>query len=336
MSGISPAVFLAATVLSGGISGLLVHFLYRHAGRLGMLDQPGHRQSHTVLTATGAGLGIIFALVLASNLVAHYQALNNTWMRVVLPLALLLSVVGWVDDRSSLSAALRFAVQLLVSCALLALLPGWSAEVSWWAWPLGVLAIVWVMNAYNFMDGSHGMAGFQGVFSGLVLFGLFVRADEPGLAVPALALAGVCLGFLPMNFPNARIFMGDSGSVPIGFALAALICLGIGQGAVSIPVGAMVLSIFLVDSSLTLLKRVIAGERWYTAHKQHIYQRLIDQGCSHSQVLLFYQAINLLVVAPVIMLARAYPDLACVLAGSLFLLMTTGWYAASLRLGVRK
>jgi Fuc2NAc and GlcNAc transferase len=247
----------------------------------------------------------------------------------------LLSALGWLDDRRGVSAAIRLAVQVLVSFALLALLSVGLVSLSWWSWLLYALALVGVMNAYNFMDGSNGMAGFQGAFAGLLLAGLYWQAAAPELAVPALLLAAACLGFLPVNFPLARVFMGDSGSVPLGFGLAALIGLGINQGVLSLPVGLMVLGVFLVDSSLTLLKRVFQGERWYTAHKQHVYQRLIAQGWPHSRVLLLYQAINMFLVAPVILLARMYPNLAWTLAGVVFLLLTTGWYLASLRLEVR-
>lgn len=336
MQGAAPGVYLAALALAVSCAALLVDFALRHARSTGMLVTPGERQSHSEPTPTGAGAGLVLAVVIVTMLTGHYSALDEGWRYVVLPCLVLLSAIGWLDDRYPVSALLRLLVQFAVSFTLLAWINHQLADLSWWAWPVGAFGIVWVMNAYNFMDGSHGMAGFQGVFCGLILFWLFLDAGATGLALPALVLAGACLGFLPLNFPAAKIFMGDSGSVPLGFAIAALIGLGISLDALSLPAGALVLSVFLVDSSLTLLKRVFRGERWYTAHNQHVYQRLIDQGWSHSRVLLFYQAINLIVVAPVIILARTYPDLACVLAGATFLLLTTGWYAASLRIGVRK
>lgn len=318
------------------ISLMLVLILARYARSSGMLDLPGTRQSHSEPTPTGAGAGLVAALVMGSVLTNSLMPLAREWMVVVLPAAVLLSALGWLDDRRGVSAAIRLAVQVLVSFALLALLPVGQVSLSWWSWLLCGMALVGVMNVYNFMDGSNGMAGFQGVFAGLLLAGLYWQTAAPELAVPALLLAAACLGFLPVNFPLARVFMGDSGSVPLGFGLAALIGLGISQGALSLPVGLMVLGVFLVDSGLTLLKRVFQGERWYTAHKQHVYQRLIAQGWPHSRVLLLYQAINMFLVAPVILLARMYPNLAWTLAGVMFLLLTTGWYLASLRLEVRK
>ncbi len=193
---------------------------------------------------------------------------------------------------------------------------------------------MWVMNAYNFMDGSHGMAGFQGVFAGLFLGVIFLLENSPALAVPAFLLAACCIGFLPLNFPVPRVFMGDSGSVPLGFALSSLMVLGLAGGALSLPLALLVLSVFVTDSTLTLLGRVFRGEQWYTAHKQHNYQRLIAQGWLHSRVAMLYQAINLVLVVPVAILVRMYSDYAWPLTALAFLLLISGWYVASLRLGV--
>ena len=129
--------------------------------------------------------------------------------------------------------------------------------------------------------------------------------------------------------------MGDSGSVPLGFVLGSLLLLGVVRDALQPAVAAMVLAVFLTDSTLTLIQRVIRGERWYTAHRKHVYQRLITIGWPHSRVLLLYQAINITIVVPAIALATMYPQHAWPIAGLLALLLAAGWYVASLRLEVR-
>jgi len=302
-----------------------------------MLDLPGERQSHTEPMPTGGGLGIVIALVLVSILLGRYWPgdFASGWVKLILPGITILGIVGWMDDRRHVSTLARLFVQLAVSFGLLALLGLGGNAGAWVTVVTGGLAIAWVMNFFNFMDGSHGMAGFQGSFCGLALTLVFLHADRPELALPAAVLAGGCLGFLPWNFPSPRVFMGDSGSVPLGFGIAGLMTLGWLQGALSLPVSVLLLSVFLVDSSLTLLKRVIRGERWYTAHKQHIYQRLIGHGWSHSRVLLLYQAINLLLVAPAAAVALMYPEYAWPAAGAVVLLLAAGWQTASLRIGVR-
>ncbi len=326
------SVFLPASLLSAG----LVYVAAKVARQYGMVDIPGERQSHTVATATGGGIGIMGALLVSSLVWALSGNVAQPWLLVVLPGLAMLSLVGWMDDRKSLSTLLRLFVQLVVSFSLLAFLAFKGQLENELLILSGGMAIVWIMNFFNFMDGSHGMAGFQGIFTGLLLTVLFQLQNEPELVIPALLLAACCAGFLPFNFPRPQIFMGDSGSVPLGFAVAALLALGLVRDALSFPVALLVLAVFLVDSSLTLLNRVIGGERWYTAHKQHMYQRLIGQGWPHSRVLLLYQAVNIILVVPVTILVTMYPEYAWPLTGMSFLLLTAGWYTASLRLGVRK
>lgn len=324
-------VFLVSSL----ISHILVRFVLRLALRSGLLDYPGPRQSHDSPTPTGAGIAIVSAMLCSSVLMQWFLDMGAYWWAIVLPGMVVLSVAGWFDDRKPLSSLFRLALQLLVVTLLFA----WHVGENWspgWSWLLlSGLLVVGAVNAYNFMDGSDGMAGFQAVFSGLVMAVLFNEASQPELALASVLLAGSSAGFLPLNFPRARIFMGDSGSVPIGFCLAALLLAGNLSGAIGIPESFLLLLLFLIDSGLTLLSRVIRGERWYTAHKEHIYQRLIGYGWSHSRVLLLYQAINIVLVVPALMLARMYPDLAWTIAGLMFLLASTGWYLASLRLGVR-
>jgi Fuc2NAc and GlcNAc transferase len=330
------SAILVIFLLASLVSSLFVLLAMKLAHRMDMLDLPGERQSHTLPTVTGAGAGIIMALVTGSLIAARFFLVSGPWLQIVLPCIFLLMLMGLKDDRDGLPALPRLFVQLLVSLLLLAFLTDFGQSANWLYIPAAALGITWIMNFYNFMDGSHGMAGFQGVFSGLILAGLFLNDNQPALALPAVLLAACCAGFLPFNFPRPKVFMGDSGSVPLGFSIAALMVLGLEAGTLSLPVAMLVLAVFMVDSSLTLFGTVIRGEKWYTAHKQHMYQRLIGQGWPHSQVLLLYQAINIILVVPVVMLATTYPEHAWLLAGTSFLVLTAAWYKASLTLGVQR
>ena len=196
--------------------------------------------------------------------------------------------------------------------------------------------LVWLMNLYNFMDGSHGMAGFEGVFVASCFTVLAWLSDHTALALLGGVIAGACAGFLPWNFPRPRIFMGDAGSVPLGFMLGVLLALGLVESAITLPQALLLLIVFLVDASLTLLRRVIRGERWYTPHKQHVYQRLIAQGWTHSRVLLAYQAINLVVVVPALVLVNKVPAYTWPVTALVVVALSAGWYAASSRLEMWK
>jgi UDP-N-acetylmuramyl pentapeptide phosphotransferase/UDP-N-acetylglucosamine-1-phosphate transferase len=262
-------------------------------------------------------------------------------------------VVGWIDDRRGLGWRSRLVVQVLVSLALLAFLvifdgaSAWTGAtfIDWLTMGSGRGAVAWIgaliallflvgsMNAFNFMDGSNGMAGVQAVVSGAFLAWLFAAAGQGGWTLASGALAGAVLGFLPWNVPRARLFMGDAGSVPLGFVLASLVLVATYSGAAPGPLALLALAPFLVDTSLTLIRRLIRRERWYTAHRQHLYQRLIRRGWSHLAVMALYLAVNCLVLGPVLAAVVDDAAQAWLYTGTVFALMGAAWLLASRILG---
>lgn len=301
--------------------------------RAGLLDVPGERHSHSEATPRGGGAGIVLALV-ATAVVLSGSRMPGDAFTVILPGFALLALLGWADDHRPLRARTRFVVQLLV-CIFLVwnLPPGGPFAVAWFLVP-AVLFAAWMINLYNFMDGSNGMAAAQGVFAGLVLAGLFLTGGDPGYAELGLLMAACCAGFLPWNLGRARVFMGDVGSLALGFLIAALLLYGIAGGAFSLPVGLMVMAVFLTDSTLTLLLRVSRGERWYNAHRQHLYQRLIARGWTHGRVLLLYQSVNLALVLPAIVFGVSRPEWAWPVAVVLAAVLALAWYLSLKRIGV--
>ncbi len=275
---------------------------------------------------------MIFALVCCS--LWYFAGDGGFWITCALPGTVILSILGWWDDHSSISARWRFLVQLTVSILLLWCLvhSGWAATVI--ELVFAALFLVWMTNLYNFMDGSNGMAGFQGVFAGLVLAALFEQSSEHGTAIAAALLAACSAGFLPWNLGRARVFMGDVGSLSLGFAISALLVYGVVNQSFELPVALLVMMVFLTDSTLTLLLRVLKGEQWYNAHKQHLYQRLIAHGWAHGQVVLFYQAINLTLVLPGIVVAVNFPAFAWIVVTAMVLVFGLGWYLAIKKIGM--
>ena len=326
--------WIAVSLFSGILSFFSCIKVLALAEKSGMIAQPGERQSHAIATPTGGGLGLIFSIIVTALCLQLILPLPGFWWQNMLPGILLLAVVGWRDDKIPVSSLVRLLVQLAVSLWLLGF--GWSqfSLIGVALFICTIVAMVWLMNLYNFMDGSNGMAGFQGVFTGLMLAVLFQIDGQYEMALIALAVAAACGGFLPLNFPRARVFMGDVASVPLGFIFASLAVYGIQTGSFSLPVFILIMSVFLVDATLTLLARALSGERWYTAHARHVYQRLIAQGWSHSQVLVVYQAINVILVLPAIVLANIYPLYAMVTVGLTLLLLGTCWHFANRRLGI--
>ncbi len=333
MTGPASLGSISAVALAAFLSFLLTGIATWYAGRRGLLDHPGERQSHTVATPRGGGAGLVAALLIVSLLIGGGSS-SGFWVQCVVPAVVVLALTGWWDDHASLGAGFRFFIQLAVSFYLL-----WCAANAGWVQGvipviMSVLFVIWMTNLYNFMDGSNGMAGLQGIFAASVLAALFYVSGDHYFALLTLLLAACCVGFLPWNLGRARVFMGDVGSLALGFLFAVFLLYGTATGAFDYPLALMVMLLFLTDATLTLLLRVIRGERWYNAHRQHLYQRLIAHGWTHTRVAVLYQAINLTLVLPGIVIAVNFPALAWAIALVLTLIFVLGWYFTISRLGV--
>jgi len=322
--------WLAIVLLSGLLTGMFTWY----ARRRGMFDVPLERHSHTVPTPRGGGAGIVASLVIAVLLQPAESVSLTFWSYGLMPGFIVLSLLGWRDDQVSLPAGFRFAVQVLVSLYLLWCFHSYGLGGGWWPLLGAWIYLLWMTNLYNFMDGSNGMAGFQGVFAGLVLAVLFGNAGDSQTALVCFLLAGACFGFLPWNLGKPRVFMGDVASGSLGFALGAILTYGVFSGSFSVSVAWMVMLVFMCDSTLTLIARVLRGEQWYTPHKQHLYQRLIARGWSHGSVLLLYQMVNLIVVAPAIAVAVNYPASAAPVASVLTMVLGMSWLLTTKKIGV--
>jgi len=278
---------LLALLLSFAASAVLTYAYIHLAARWRIFDVPGGRRLHTQTTLRGGGAAFVlisaFALAWAGNFAAT--------------LALLfLGVVSFADDVRALSARLRLLVHV---CAALLVMGGWAWQshtllsgdavpafivVLHWAFvALAAVALVASINVYNFMDGANGMLGLSTL---LVLGGMALLADSPAITFWLLLCAAALAGFVPYNFPHARVFMGDVGSTALGL----LVGVGMIQlwPATSFFLALMLPSAFITDATLTLLQRCLKTRRWYTAHRSHLYQWLIRMGHSHTRVSLFY------------------------------------------------
>lgn len=205
-------------------------------------------------------------------------------------------VVSLIDDRQGLPVAVRFGIQLLVATLLVISsglvfppttvpLPGFM-QFEWIAVPFTVVFLVWMANLYNFMDGMDGFAGGMTVIGCGLLGYLGWQAHHPVISVIATLQSAAAAGFLVYNFPPAKIFMGDVGSVSTGFLVAALIVLGCRDGVFDLWVPLIVFSPFILDATITLVRRVIRQEKVWEAHRDHYYQRLVLSGWGHRRTVL--------------------------------------------------
>jgi Fuc2NAc and GlcNAc transferase len=292
-------VALATTVFI--VSFTVTYLARRYALRFSLVDIPNQRSSHQVPTPRGGGVGVAVALLGAVG----YLFLTDNMPRD-LGLALLaggtaMSIVGWWDDHRPLPAWFRLLLQSGAAFWTLFLLGGLpEVEFGIFVWRGGMasslltlIAMVWLINLYNFMDGSDGLAGVQAIWSATVGAALFVTKGQLELTQLSYLLALACLGFLCWNWPPAKIFLGDIGSYLIGFALAVLAVAGEQTASVPALVWTILLAPFVWDATTTLVYRGLRGERWYDAHRSHAYQLLIQSGWSHRRVVWLYLSLNI-------------------------------------------
>jgi UDP-GlcNAc:undecaprenyl-phosphate GlcNAc-1-phosphate transferase len=234
------------------------------------VDKPNERSLHNNLIPRTGGLAIMISVLI-------------TWLFIGIPfewglLPTVLIAISVIDDIRGLKARWRFLAQTIVCAIFLALYP---QNLLPSVMPMLLLAMVWMVNLYNFMDGSDGLAGGMALFG----FGAYsvaaYLAGSTDLAALCASVAGASLAFLLFNFHPAKIFMGDAGSIPLGFLAAAVGLFGWQQGVWSYWFPLLVFSPFIVDASATLLKRILRRERIWEAHKTHYYQRLVQMGWGH-------------------------------------------------------
>lgn len=260
-------------------------WMARHyALRGNLIDQPGERRSHTVATPRGGGIAIVLVVACASVYLMTRQASVDALWLGFLPGLLLVAGIGWWDDHRPLSPWLRLGVQA-VAATMLAVGAGLQSG-HWLPALLAFAAAMALVNVWNFMDGINGLAASQAALAALAYAGLL----DGGWQWLALALLAGCLGFLPFNFPKARIFLGDVGSGALGFALAALAAAAWATRPSSqAPLLLLPLCAFLIDAGFTLSGRMLRGERWWTPHVGHLYQ-MGARRWGHTSITVIYMA----------------------------------------------
>lgn len=279
-----PLRWAAAGLLLMLLSLLGTALAMAYARRRRLLDEPGGRRLHVQPTVRGAGAAAMGLLLLASQLLLITAGWPLPLTLAMTGGLLLLVLVGYADDHQALAARWRLAAQLVAAAALVwALVPG-----QWAVAGLALLGTVWLVNLYNFIDGSDLFAASHGVLLGLGLMLAGIGGGDPLLAALALALAAVLLGFVPFNWPPARAFMGDVASGPIGYFAALLLLLGWREGSVDPLWPLVLLSALITDATLTLLWRMRSGQRWTEAHRSHLYQWLRRRGHSALVVCVLY------------------------------------------------
>jgi UDP-N-acetylmuramyl pentapeptide phosphotransferase/UDP-N-acetylglucosamine-1-phosphate transferase len=277
---------LAALAVAAAVAcSLLTLAWIAYARSRNIHDQPGQRRLHRQTTPRGGGIAIVLVLLAALPWLA-----GGSTGRELLGLAVgiaAFAALGLLDDLLPVPTIGKFAMQLLAAAALvLGIGSGWA--LGWVGLTVLVLGCVYVVNIWNFMDGSNGMIAVQAL---LIAIALALWPGQPDyLRLAAAVLAGACAGFLPFNLPGARVFLGDVGSHALGAMVFGLLLLAWQEGGIGLLQCLTLGTVLLVDSGLTLARRAFRGKAVWRAHREHLYQYAVRRGYSHTRVCLAYGA----------------------------------------------
>src|SRR6056297_36532 len=312
------------------VAAVLTPLVRWYSRRRGLIDQPGERRSHSAPVARGGGLAVGVSVVATALAFAPDNALVVAFIGG----AAIVSLLGWFDDHSPLGVGWRLGIQLLVAVGITAWLgpvesigsAGTTVRATWLWTPMAVVAIIWMMNLFNFMDGSDGLASSQAAISFVLFaFAFGLAGETTGFWLAAVA-AGASLGFLFWNRPTASIFLGDSGSLLLGWCAGSLALTATLSGSFSVWVSFIIVSPFVIDATVTLCWRLARGEQWYTAHADHAYQYLIRLGWSHGKVLIAWIVLNGVLIVPATVLALSKPQADIGVAAALTVILAGVWY----------
>jgi len=288
------------------LAGVLTGVLRRYALARSLMDIPNSRSSHSVPTPRGGGVAIVLSFLLAAPLAAILGAVSTANLWAIFGAGGVVALIGFLDDHGHVAARWRLLAHFVGAVWALAWLGGappleWFGVAivpGWFGFVLAAVYLVWLLNLYNFMDGIDGIASVEAICvctGGVLLYLLTGRMELSGVPLTLAAAVG---GFLYWNFPPAKIFMGDAGSGFLGIVLGIL---SLQAGWVSPALfwsWLILLGVFIVDATWTLLRRLFRGERVYEAHRSHAYQHASQRFGRHLPVTLSVCAINVLWLLP--------------------------------------
>ena len=302
MDGFITWTTLWISVVAFGVSATSLWLLLQTNSRLLAIDVPNARSLHGAATPRGGGVSIGVAFALCAAIVAASDGVSP---RAVGLAALMVSVgvLGWLDDHLSLTVRSRLVAGAAVSAAASALVVSnerWVLFGGEYFLPIAftlipvALSLIWIKNLVNFMDGADGLVGLHSVIINIVLSHVFWVYQAPELAVLSMGMAGAVSGFLLFNWAPAKVFLGDSGSLILGMWLGLAMTLGASQYGIPVDVLLVIGGVLFFDATFTLLKRILKGEKFLQAHREHLYQRLVLGGWSHARVAVVTGGVSIL------------------------------------------
>ena len=294
-----PTVLLLSLLMTAG--------LRRYALARSVIDVPNARSSHTVPTPRGGGVAIVVTFLLAIVGVMLSGAGESRTLTALGGGGALIAIIGFMDDHGHIPARWRLLGHFIAATWMLVWMGGlppltffgWQVNLGWLGGVLAAVYLVWLLNLYNFMDGIDGIASVEAITVCLGAASLYSLAGLGGHAVLPLLLAAAVAGFLFWNFPPAKIFMGDAGSGFLGIVLGGLSLHAAWLAPELLWCWLILLGVFIVDATYTLVRRLLRGDKVYEAHRSHGYQFASRQFGRHLPVTLAVAALNLCWLLPI-------------------------------------
>lgn len=268
-------IAMIAPLMAFVLACLLSAWFASEKSPLSLWDAPNERSLHTRPTPNSGGSAILIG-IFVGWLLAWPGLSQYVWITIAV---LVVASISFIDDLKALPPLIRLVAHLIAAVLLIVggIMPDWDGMIA----VLVVLCVAWMINLYNFMDGMDGLAGGMAVF-GFGFMGLAgFLSGESGYATACWVVAGAAAGFLVLNFHPARLFMGDTGATSLGLLAVAMALIGIGADIFPLWFPLLVFSPFIVDATVTLLRRLMHGEKVWQAHCSHYYQRLVRLGWGH-------------------------------------------------------
>lgn len=305
---------------------LLTRYIIAFATARDIVDIPNDRSSHTVTTPRGGGLSISLSLIVC--LVFVMKTHNNIPDHLLLFTfcIMLISIIGIVDDLRGLSIKIRASLYVLISTVFISTVLNQNIFESYYFIILLIILLSWFINMYNFMDGADAISSIQAIVCALPIAIIFSSINQNAFAVFCYGLTASSLGFVIWNWPQAKIFMGDVGSCVIGFVFGCLMIFTYLSNYFSLYIWFILLSFFIVDSSLTLVMRIIRREKWYKAHRSHSYQRVLQMGYSHKKLAIIFIIYALLIQWPASYIVYKMSDVGVYITAVIYIFLMCVWY----------
>lgn len=281
--------------------------LRRYALARNIIDVPNARSSHSIPTPRGGGVAIVASYLAALPFLVWAGSLSIAMAVALAGSGALIAALGFLDDHGHVAARWRllghFAASIWALCWLGGLpsvsMFGTVVDLGWVGHVLALFYLVWLLNLYNFMDGIDGIASVEALTVCLGVCLLYFLVDAPELIGAPAILAAAVAGFLFWNFPPARIFMGDAGSGFLGIILGVLSLQAAWHTSALLWAWLIMLGVFVIDATLTLLRRLLRGDKVYEAHRSHAYQFASRQYGRHMPVTIAVLLINLVWLLPI-------------------------------------